>query len=113
MLLQSISGLVYEPSTWSIVLPFGRFLTFLDRSTLLGWLLLCVWLFFSFTISGLLLGLLFFHFSLVNLAGALFIVTVAPTGACCQCTTRANTILALVSALQSRQSCKVLGFTVF
>ena len=92
---------------------FSPSLTFLAWSALLGWLLLSVWLLFSFTITGLLLGLLFFHFSLVNSAGALFSVTVAPTGACCQCITRANSTLTLVSALQSRQSCKVLGFTVF
>ena len=44
MLLQSISGLVYELNTWSIVLSFGRFLTLLAWSALLAGSFLSVWL---------------------------------------------------------------------
>ena len=85
---------------------------FLDQ---LFWLVIFMSLafFLSSNITGLLLGLLIFYFSLVNSASALFSVTVTPTSSCCQCITRANSILALVSALQSHQYYKVLGFTVF
>ena len=91
---------------------FGWFLTLLAWSAL--WVCFSVFLDFvwpchHWSVSGL----LFFIFPIVNSTSTLFSLTVAPIGAGCLCITRANSILALISASQSRQSCEVLGFSVF
>ena len=88
----------------------------------LFWLALVVSLAFglSFTITGLLLGLLIFIFYIANLTGALFSLTVTPIGTSFQFTTRANPVLALDSSpRESRCYCasslpwEFLGFYLF
>ena len=81
----------------------------------LFWLALFMSLAFglSSNITGLLLGLLIFYFFIVNLTGTLNSVTVTPIGTSCQFTTRTNPVMVLVSAWQSCQCWKVLGFALF
>ena len=113
MLLQSISGLVYELNTWSIVLSFGRFLTFLAWSTLLAGSF-CEFVFwFKLYHHWSTSWIAFFYFYIANLTGTLNSLTVAPIGASFQFTIYTNPVMALFSAWQSHQCCKVLGFAWF
>ena len=55
-------------------------------------------------------GLLYLFFGSVNAAGAFFLLTVVPVGACCSIKTRAIWLLARVADSQSHQLCEFCHF---
>ena len=79
-------------------MSFGRFLTLLAGSALLAGSFREFGFWFEIQHHWSVPWIALFCFSIVNLIGVLISLTVAPIGASCQFTTRANPVMVLVSA---------------